>query len=147
MLPLPEEGGIVAELTRFGVSLDRSVLAEFDRHLRDKRYPTRSKAIVDLIRGALVQQEWIDDKNDVAGAVTMVYDHHRRDLVNRLLDIQHDFQDSVVSTQHVHLDHTYCLEVTVVKGNPRKVRQLVDALKSEKGVKHVSLTITATGKK
>ncbi|MFH1367748.1 MAG: nickel-responsive transcriptional regulator NikR [Elusimicrobiota bacterium] len=133
------------KLVRFGVSLNSGLLSEFDRHIKAKTYATRSKAIEDLIREALVKQEWEHGSGDAAGAITIVYDHHKRALVNDLLDIQHDYQDTIISTQHVHLTHDNCLEVIVVKGKPAEVQKLADELKSEKGVKHCSLTITSAG--
>jgi CopG family nickel-responsive transcriptional regulator len=135
----------MGKLVRFGVSLDSGLLADFDKHLRAKTYATRSKAIEDLIRETLVKQEWEHGSGDVAGAITIVYDHHKRALVNNLLDIQHDFHDIIISTQHVHLTHDNCLEVIVVKGKPAEVQKLANELKSEKGVKHCSLTITTAG--
>lgn len=132
-------------LVRFGVSLSSELLLEFDKHIKAKNYATRSKAIEDLIRENLVAKEWEDGANAVAGAITVVYDHHKRALVNNLLDIQHDYQGLIISTQHVHLTHDNCLEVIVVKGKPAEVRKLSDELKSEKGVKHCSLTITSAG--
>jgi len=135
----------MAKLVRFGVSFDGALLAEFDKHVKAKAYSTRSKAIEDLIREALVVKEWEGGAGPVAGAVTVVYDHHKRTLVDHLLDIQHDYQDLIISTQHVHLTHDNCLEVIVVKGKSARVRKLADELKSEKGVKHCSLTITTAG--
>jgi len=137
----------MGKLIRFGVSFDRDLLSEFDKHIKAKAYPTRSKAIEDLIRESLVKQEWEHGTGDAAGAITIVYDHHKRALVNNLLDIQHDFHDLIISTQHVHLTHNNCLEVIVVKGRPASVQKLADELKSEKGVKHCSLTITTAEKK
>ena len=135
----------MSKLIRFGVSLDSALLSEFDKHIKSKSCPTRSKAIEDLIREVLVVKEWEDGVNPVAGAITVVYDHHKRALVNNLLDIQHDYQGLIISTQHVHLTHDNCLEVIVVKGKPDQVRKLADELKSEKGVKHCSLTVTTAG--
>ncbi|MEK9149342.1 MAG: nickel-responsive transcriptional regulator NikR, partial [Candidatus Desantisbacteria bacterium] len=106
-------------LVRFGVSLEDVLLVRFDGHLKEKGYPTRSKAISDLIREALVKEEWVGQGN-VAGTVTLIYDHHRRELVNKLTDIQHDFYKIIISSQHIHLDHNNCLEVVVVKGMPEE---------------------------
>lgn len=135
----------MSDLVRFGVSLERELLNNFDKFVREKRYPNRSEALRALIRESLVKKEWIEGK-EVAGAITLVYDHHRRELVNTLTDIQHDFGQFVISTQHVHLDHNNCLEIVVVKGRSREVEQLAQKLKSTKGIKHGSLTMTTTGK-
>ncbi|MFH0774336.1 MAG: nickel-responsive transcriptional regulator NikR [bacterium] len=132
-------------LVRFGVSLEDVLLVNFDDYIKEKGYPTRSKAISDLIREALVKEEWRGQEN-VAGAVTLIYDHHRRELVNKLTDIQHDFYKIIISSQHAHLDHNNCLEVVVVKGDPEEIKKLANRLKSTKGVKHSVLTMTTIGK-
>ncbi|MDI6752112.1 MAG: nickel-responsive transcriptional regulator NikR [bacterium] len=133
------------KLVRFGVSLEDVLLARFDSYQKEKGYPTRSKAISDLIKEALVKEEWAGH-GSVAGTVTLIYDHHRRELVNKLTDIQHDFYKTIISSQHIHLDHNNCLEVVVVKGKPEEIKSLANKLKSVKGVKHSALTMTTTEK-
>ncbi|MCK4907907.1 MAG: nickel-responsive transcriptional regulator NikR [Spirochaetes bacterium] len=135
----------MSELIRFGISLDKKLLESFDKHIRLKGYPTRSKAVSDLIRGELVKKEWVGG-SEVAGSITMVYDHHKRDLVNTLTSIQHDFHNLIVSSQHVHLDHDNCLEIVIAKGKAKMLSELGDKLNAVKGVKHVSLSMTTTGK-
>ena len=135
----------MADLVRFGVSLEKRLLAKFDKHIKEKNYPTRSKAIGDLIRENLVKKEWLEGR-EVVGAITLVYNHHRRELVNKLTDVEHDFHQLIVSSQHVHLDEDNCLEIVVVKGKPKDVQKLAYNLKSTKGVKHGSLTMATTGK-
>ena len=130
---------------RFGVSLNEELLNKFDNFIAERAYPNRSEAIRDLIRENLVRKEWAKGK-EVAGAITLVYDHHRRDLVNKLTDIQHDFHDLIVSSQHIHLDKDNCLEIIAVKGSPRKIEKLAHKMRSTKGVKHGSLTPATTGK-
>jgi CopG family nickel-responsive transcriptional regulator len=135
----------MSELVRFGVSLEKTLLEKFDTLIRKRSYTNRSEAIRDLIRQELVQEEWGGLK-DVAGAITLVYDHHKRDLANKLIDVQHDLQGVIVSTQHIHLDHYHCLEIVAVRGLASEVRKLSDALKSLNGVQHVTLSMTSTGK-
>lgn len=135
----------MADLVRFSVSLEKELLTKFDKHIKEKNYPTRSKAIGDLIRENLVKREWIKGK-EVVGAITLVYNHHKRELVNRLTDVQHDFHQVIISSQHVHLDEDNCVEIVVVKGKPTQVERLAYRLKSAKGVKHGSLTMATTGK-
>lgn len=132
-------------LTRFGISLDKELLNNFDKLIKDKGYSNRSEALRDLIREELVSREWLTG-GDVAGTITLVYDHHTRDLLSKINNIQHKYPDIIISTQHIHLDHHNCLEVIVVKGDPKKVEKLASCLKSTKGVKHSSLTMTTTGK-
>jgi len=135
----------MSDLTRFSVSTGKKLLKEFDRRIRAERYPTRSKAIEDLIRKSLVQKEWAEG-DEVAGAVIMVYDHHKRNLTATLTRVQHDFHHLVISTLHIHLDPVNCLEIVVVKGKPRDVEALARKLKTTKGVKHASLAMATTGK-
>jgi CopG family nickel-responsive transcriptional regulator len=135
----------MSEIFRFGVSLDKNLLAKFDRLIGAKNYPNRSEAFRDLIRQELVEREWQEGK-EVAGAVTIIYDHHKRDILNKIMDIQHDFQGVIISTQHIHLDHNNCLEIIAVKGSPKEVRKLADTLKAIKGVKHGTLSMSTTGR-
>ena len=133
------------KLVRFGVSLDRSLLDEFDKVVRRRKYATRSEALRDLIRDNLVRQEW-DENKEMVGTITFVYDHHVPNLTRKLTHIQHDFQGHILTGMHVHLDHDHCLEVLVVKGKGAEISKVADALVSVKGVKHGKLTTTTTGK-
>jgi CopG family nickel-responsive transcriptional regulator len=131
-------------LFRFGVSLDKALLDKFDRYIKERNYSNRSEAFRDLIRQELIKKEWLEG-DDVAGAITLIYDHHRRDLLNKITDLQHDFQKVIISTQHIHLDHDNCLEIVAVRGQPREVSKLADMMKSIKGVKHCTLSMSSTG--
>lgn len=133
----------MSDLYRFGISLDRELIEAFDRHIDALGYQSRSEALRDLIREELLRKTQADG-GMVAGAIVMTYDHHKRELVNRLLDIQHDFHDLIISTQHIHLDHGNCLEVIAAKGNSPEIEKLSSALKVLVGVKHLSLSVTAT---
>lgn len=135
----------MTQLVRFGISLDKDLLGKFDRRIRNKNYTNRSEAIRDLIRHELVQKEWREG-SEVAGAITLIYDHHKRELVNKLMDIQHDLGSAIISSQHIHLDHDNCLEIIAVKGSSKDVQKLADTLKSVKGVKHGTLSMSTTGK-
>jgi len=134
----------MAEIVRFGVSLDRKLLDRFDALIRAKNYTNRSEALRDLIRQELVLKAWDEDRN-VAGAITYVYDHHQRELLNRILDIQHDFQNLIISSQHVHLDHDNCLEIVAVRGKASEINRLADMLRAVKGVRHGTLSMSGTG--
>ncbi len=134
------------KLARFGISLGEDLLARFDALVAQRGYASRSEAFRDLIRASLVEEEWRSG-GEIAGAITLVYDHHRKDLVNRLADIQHDAHGLVVSTQHIHLDHDHCLEIIAVRGRAREVRRLADALRSVKGVLQGTIAMASTGKK
>lgn len=135
----------MSELTRFGVSLEKKLLDRFDVLIRERKYTNRSEALRDLIREELVKKRWEED-TEIAGAITFVYDHHKRELLNRIIDIQHDFRDIIVSTQHIHLDHSNCLEIVAVRGNARKVERVADMLRSVKGVRYSTLSMSSIGK-
>jgi len=132
-------------MRRFGVSLPDELLAKFDKFIRKKNYSNRSKAIADLIRQELIKEQWKENKK-VAGAITLIYNHHKRDLLNRLTDIQHNFQKIIISAQHIHLDKENCLEIIAVRGLPKEAEKLANTLKAVKGVKHTVLSMSSTGK-
>jgi CopG family nickel-responsive transcriptional regulator len=131
---------------RFGVSLDSELLEKFDALCDEKSYQTRSEAIRDLIRKALVEREWENATGEAAGTLTMVYDHHQSGLAQKLVETQHDSHDVILSTLHCHLDHHNCLEVLVLRGDAERIKKLGQRLLSTKGVKHGNLGMTTTGK-
>lgn len=131
-------------IVRFSVSLDKALVDEFDEKIQTERCPTRSKAVGDLIRASLVQTEW-QAGQEVVGAIVLVYDHHKRDILQRLTRVQHDCHAAIISTQHIHLDHDNCLEIVAVRGKPGEVESIVTSLKAVKGLKHVSLAAGTTG--
>jgi len=135
----------MADILRFGVSLEKELLARFDRLIKEKNYTNRSEAIRDVIRQELIKKQW-QKGGEIAGAITFIYDHHKRELLNKITDVQHDFQKVIISTQHIHLDHNNCLEIVAIKGNPKVAQKLQDNLKSIKGVKHATLSMSSTGK-
>ncbi len=136
----------MGDLTRFGISIDGDLLAGFDALIARKGYENRSEAIRDLIRNALVEDQWARGDEETVGTVTIVYDHHTRDLSDKLTEQQHAHHDAIVSALHVHLDAHNCLEVVVVRGRAGEVRQLADELIGTKGVKHGKLVTTTTGR-
>jgi CopG family nickel-responsive transcriptional regulator len=131
-------------IARFSVSVDHDLLATFDSFCRDRGYPTRSKAVADLIRQALLQERWAKGRV-VTGVITIAYDHHKRELVAGLLRLQHDATCDVLSSLHIHLDHQHCLEVIVAKGKAKDVQELADALKGAKGVLHADFSVAGVG--
>jgi len=135
-----------SSLLRFGVSIEENLLKKFDSFISSNNYKNRSEALRDLIRIALVEEEWENTDEEVAGAIVLVYNHHKRELVDKLLDIQHDYNKYIISSQHIHLDHDNCLEIIVVKGNMKFIQEILSKLKSVKGVKHASLTKSTLGK-
>lgn len=125
----------MGKLARFGVSLDEGLLEQFDRLLRDKNYATRSEGIRDLIRASILEDRW-KKTGFGGGTLTLVYDHHKHDLSRKLVGIQHDHHEIIVTTMHVHLDHNNCMEVLVLKGDPSRILSLAHQLISCRGVEY-----------
>jgi len=130
---------------RFGISIDDKLLDSFDRLIELKGYMNRSEAIRDLIRAALVELKWEGGEEETVGTVTLVYNHHVRDLSDKLTEQQHTHHDQIISALHVHLDAHNCLEVLVVRGKAREVKKIADELIGVKGVKHGKLVMTSAG--
>jgi CopG family nickel-responsive transcriptional regulator len=135
----------MTDLARFGISIDQQLLEKFDELIARKGYVNRSEAIRDLIRNDLVEDSWQTGDDETVGTVTLVYDHHTRDLSDKLTEHQHSHHDAIVSALHVHLDAHHCLEVVVVRGAADNVKRLADELIGTKGVKHGKLVTTTTG--
>jgi CopG family nickel-responsive transcriptional regulator len=131
----------MTKVRRFGVSLEEDLLEKLDKLSARHLFPNRSQAIRFLVRNALVEDARSED-SEVAGVIVLIYDHHGRGVVNRLLDIQHDYTDNIVSSQHAHLDHSNCLETIVLKGRASRLQQLADRLMAIKGIKHGRLVIS-----
>lgn len=129
-------------IKRFGVSLEEPILKELDAIAHRRKFSNRSQAIRFLVRNTLVEEACKGDK-EVSGAVVLIFDHHKRELTNRSLDIQHDFTDVILATQHIHLDHHNCLEIIALKGKASRLKKLSNKLISLKGVKHGKLVISA----
>ena len=136
----------MAGVIRFGVSLNEKLLDGFDRLISKKGYTNRSEAIRDLIRDSLVKDEWEAGNKETVGTITLVYDHHTRELTHTLTDLQHQHHKSIISTTHIHLDQHNCLEVLVVKGKGGDIKAIADKVIGTKGVKHGKLSATTTGK-
>ena len=135
----------MSNLTRIGVALDADLLDKFDQLIEQRGYSNRSEAFRDLIRNELVEEAWKSPESQVVGSVTLVYNHHVRQLNDKLLDVQHDHHNAILSTLHVHLDHENCLEVLLIKGKAADVQRIANALISTKGVKHGRLTLSSSG--
>jgi len=128
-------------VTRFGVSLESELLEALDNYGLENNFPNRSQAIRQLIERNLVERKW-QCNHQVAGAITLVYDHHKRDLGRKIADIQHDFFKEILAVQHFHLSHETCMEIIAVKGQANQLTKLSDKLISLKGVRHGKLVMT-----
>lgn len=121
-------------VVRFSVSLEPDLLAKFDTFCTEEKYATRSEAVRQLLREKLTDHGWAADAEDAAATLTIVYDHHKSNLMERLIDIQHRHAELVVSTMHVHLDHDLCLEVIVLRGRAKRLQEMAAELKGLKGI-------------
>ncbi len=129
---------------RFGVSLDEDLLNQFDGMIEKQQYASRSEAIRDLIRKSLIKEEWENDE-DIAGAVVLVYDHHVRQLKDKLDKYQHRHHREIISTVHCHLDEENCMEIIIVQGKSSSIKKFSDFLIGTRGVKHGQFVATTTG--
>ena len=131
-------------LRRFSVSLEEELLEQFDAYIRERGYVNRSEAMRDLIRKEFISEQWEQD-GEVAGVVTLVYDHHQAQLQKKITEIQHEYYTLITSTTHVHMDHDNCLEVIIVKGKASRIKELAERIIAMRGVKNGKLTMTSTG--
>ncbi|HBF89075.1 MAG TPA: nickel-responsive transcriptional regulator NikR [Bacteroidales bacterium] len=131
------------KVKRFGVSLEEELLKELDKLVEENHFPNRSQAIRYLVKKSIVEEKW-QGNQIVAGAIVLVYDHHKRELLSKSTDIQHDYTDLILSSQHVHLDHHNCLETIAVKGHANRLIELSDRLIGLKGIMHGKLVMSST---
>jgi CopG family nickel-responsive transcriptional regulator len=136
----------MGKLVRFSISIDEDLIEAFDVLSREMAYTNRSEAIRDTIRQRMVRREW-ESGDEVAGVITLLYDHHHAGLTDALTEMQHHALDEVISATHVHIDADNCLEFIAVIGEARVLEQLANRLISLKGVKHGELSGTSTGKR
>ena len=135
----------MSQLSRTGVSLNEDLLKEFDRLIAKRGYQNRSEALRDLIRDALLK-ETIDSNKPVVGTLTLVYDHHVPNLSQKLTETQHAAGGMVLAATHVHLDDHYCLEVIIMKGRSKEIKETADRILALRGVELGKLVLTNSGK-
>ena len=134
----------MAGIVRFSVSVEDELLKQFDDYCRKEHLATRSEAVRQLIHDRLTTRVWDNDRREVAATLTLVYDHHRTDLGKKLGKLQHDHNDLIVATTHVHLTHDICMEVIILRGQAGRLRQIADQLKGLKGVFKGELVTAST---
>lgn len=137
----------MTDLVRFGIAMERDLLEKLDGLVEKLRLPNRSEAIRDLVRHKLDEDAWERDAH-VCVTITLVYDHHVRELTERLNEAQHDHGDHIISTLHVHLDHHHCMEVIAARGPAAELKRMSDRLLGTKGVLTggvVAVSIQASG--
>jgi CopG family transcriptional regulator, nickel-responsive regulator len=137
-----KEEGVV----RFSISVPGQLAKQLDKMADEKGYDNRSLAVADMIRAHLVEHQQQFGDREIAGTITLLYDHHKQHVQAALTDIQHDHHEVIIATLHVHLDHQNCMEVLAVRGKAAVIKQIADELIAAKGVKHGKLTVTSTGK-
>ncbi|MDO4557922.1 MAG: nickel-responsive transcriptional regulator NikR [Planctomycetia bacterium] len=148
-------------VTRITISVDEELLEKFDQRICQDHFPNRSEAFRSLIRDAIVRREWNHDEpssddhridesssgsGDLAGTITLVYDHHHTTLLRQITGIQHEFGPLIICSQHAHLDHHHCMESIIVHGTRERIRELHRRLTACKGMKHTALSMTTTGR-
>ena len=132
-------------VTRFGVSIETDLLTRFDRLIEKGGIPNRSEAFRELIRARLIDEEAADNNSIVLGVLSLVYNHHKRDLQDHLTKLQHDHHHEIISTTHVHIDHDQCLEVVLLKGRVGLIKKIANGLSTPRGIHHSKLIITSSG--
>ncbi len=133
------------KVERASISLPESLLEKFDWLIAKKGYANRSEALRDLIRNLLIEEEWNENANVVA-TVTLIYNHHTSNLLDKLTDVEHESIGKIISTMHIHIDTDNCLEVLCLKGKSSVVKGIGDKLISQKGVKYGKMVMATTGK-
>ncbi|MDD2454974.1 MAG: nickel-responsive transcriptional regulator NikR [Kiritimatiellae bacterium] len=131
--------------TRFSVSMTPDLADALDTLVSSKGFPSRSQAIAEILRAHLAAAGAENPDTRIAGTITLVYDHHKRNLTATLTDIQHDYHEMICSVLHVHVDHHVCMEVLAVRGRSGLIRELSDRLITTKGVQHGRLAVTRIG--
>jgi len=132
-------------VTRFSISMPGDLVRQLDLMSKEKGCANRSQAVADMARSRLVEHYGQVGDREIAGTITLVYDHHKRNIQGLLTDIQHDHGEVIIATMHVHLDHHNCMEVLAVRGRADAIKHVADNLIAAKGVKHGKLTVTTTG--
>ena len=135
----------MSKLVRTSIALEKPLADRLERLVRESGYANRSKFLSDLLREKLVDREW-ERNATVVGTVTLVYDHHRRQLSERLTDLQHDHHKVILASTHVHLDAHICAEVIIARGPAHVIKHIADELRRQKGVLHAALSLSTTGK-
>jgi CopG family nickel-responsive transcriptional regulator len=136
----------MSDLTRLSFSIEKSLFEKLEKIVKQKAYDNRSEFIRDVIRDMIVEEEW-NSNDEVIATITLVFDHHKRELESKLTNVQHDFHDLVLASTHVHLSHDICAEMIMTKGAAQKINQLANLLRRQKGVLHAGLTMSSTAGK
>ncbi|NPA16471.1 nickel-responsive transcriptional regulator NikR [Persephonella sp.] len=131
------------KMVRLSVTIPEVLLDFLDEKVIKKGYSSRSEFIRDLIRETVIEDKWKSSEGEVVGVLTVIYDHHQRELTQKMIDIQHSRYINIMCTTHVHLDHHNCLETIIIKGSPSEIENIAVKIAGLKGVKFAKLTRTA----
>lgn len=134
----------MSELIRLSLSIENALFEKFEKLVEKHKYANRSEFIRDMIRDRLVTEEW-QGEHEVLGTITLIYDHHKRELSEKLTDLQHHHHNMVLASTHLHLTKDICAEMIMLKGRADSVNELTDKLRQQRGVLHASLTMSSTG--
>lgn len=135
----------MSDLVRMSISIEKKLYDQLEKLVKESDYANRSEFVRDLIRARLVEQRWKGNEEAV-GTITLVYDHHKRQLSEKLTHIQHHYHSEILAATHIHLDHDLCAESIMVRGKAKRIQELADRLRREKGVLHADLSMSAAGK-
>lgn len=131
------------DIIRFSVSLPKQLLVELDNKVSTQGYASRSEFTRDLIRDKIVRDSWDSGEAGLIGVLSIIYDHHQSELLNKMLKLQHEAEVEVSCSMHVHMDHHNCLEIIVLRGDASYIRSFSDKIAGLKGVKFAELTRAA----
>ena len=131
-------------VSRFGVSLENDLLEALDDYVKANNFPNRSQAIRQLIERNIVEKKW-QCNNIVAGAIILIYNNQKRDLLNKIVNIQQEYVNEILSVQHFYFSSSVCFDIVAVKGQSYKLTGLSDKLISLKGMLHGKLIMTRAG--
>jgi len=127
-----------AKVERICITIPKELVDFIDKKV-EQSYASRSEFIRDLVREAIVEDEWEDENNELIGVLVIIYDHHKRELTQKLLDIQHNHYINILCTTHVHIDHNNCLESIMIKGPSQTIIETVNVIAGLNGVKFAKL--------
>lgn len=134
----------MTELIRLSISLEKPLCEKLDKMVKTSGYSNRSEYIRDLIRDRMVTDQW-EKSEEVLGTITLIYNHHQRELSEKITDIQHNHHEQVLASTHIHLSHEICAEMIMVKGVAENISRLADILRQQRGVLHSGLTMSSSG--
>ena len=134
------------ELSGFSVSIPTALLVQLDAWIQGKNYPNRSEGLRQLIRHHLAEFQWEEEEGESYGSLTILYNHHGNTVLSTLTSLQHDYEELIVCTTHVHMDHDHCMEVLVLKGNTKRMAEFILKLSNIRGILAATPTLMKADK-